>query len=193
MLQVACLIVVTRCPQSVTENLFFHFEKNLIRNSLMYIRLRSIKEESVCKFFCAALVVTLLFFFVDTVDAQAIGPQASRLIGTIQSDNFTGAVFSDSKGEQTFYRVFDTLPDGSRIVAVRSDSISLKGTNGISYDMYIAHDMIKSPVTNTGVPVKPDVPAESISPGAIQNTNTERPNARVRPRGRHGRAQSDEE
>jgi hypothetical protein len=160
---------------------------------LTYIKLRSIKEETAGTLFRIALVLTLALFFAGMVDAQTAGPQASRLIGTIQSENFTGAVFSDSKGEQTVYRVFDTLPEGSRIVAVRSDSISLKGTNGISYDMYIAHDMIKSPVTNMGVPVKPDVPAESISPGAIQNTNTERPNARVRPRGRHGRAQSDEE
>jgi hypothetical protein len=109
---------------------------------LTYIRQRSITEETVGTLFRMALVFTLALFFADMVDAQTAGPQAARLIGTIQSEKFTGAVFSDSKGEQTFYRVFDTLPDGSQIVAVRSESISLKGTNGMSYDMYIAHDRI---------------------------------------------------
>lgn len=108
---------------------------------LTHVRLRSLKKETTGMLLCMAFAVTLLFFFVDTVDAQSIGPQAFRLIGTIQSKNFIGAVFSDSKGEQSFYRVLDTLPDGSKIVAVHSDSISLRGSDGLSYDMYIAHDM----------------------------------------------------
>ena len=157
------------------------------------IRLRSLKEKTVGTLLCTAFVFTLMFFFVDTMDAQAVGPQATRLIGTIQSKNFIGAVFSDSKGEQSFYRVFDTLPDGSRIVAVRPDSITLKGTDGMSYDMYIAHDMTKSPVTNTAAPVRPDVPAGPFAPRAVQNRSTEKPNALSRPRGRLGRSQSDEE
>jgi hypothetical protein len=158
-----------------------------------FIRLRSITGKTVGTLLRSAIAFALLLFFVVTVDGQAIGPQASRLIGTIQSNNFIGAVFSDSKGEQTFYRVFDTLPDGSRIVAVRSDSISLKGTDGMSYDMYIAHDMTKSPVANTGAPIQPVVPAEPFAAGALQNRSTEQPDAQARPRGRHGRMQSDEE
>jgi len=159
----------------------------------MCIILRSIITEISGKLFRMALVFTLLLFSVDTMDAQPIGPQAYRLIGTIQSEHFIGAVFSDPKGEQTFYRIFDALPDGSRIVAVRSDSISLKGTNGMSYDMYIAHDMIKSPVANIAAPVQPDVPVDPFTPGALQNSDTEKSKARAQPHGRHSRTQSEEE
>ena len=160
--------------------------------NLTYIRLRSIKEETVGKLFRMALVFTLVLFFVDTVDAQPVGPQVTRLIGTIQSKNFIGAVFSDSKGEQSFYRVFDTLPDGSKIVAVRSDSISLKGTDGVSYDMYIAHDMTTSPIANTAAPVRPDVPADPYVPPAIQKATPEPRNTHARPRGLRDRARSKE-
>lgn len=138
-----------------------------------------------------ALVCTLLLFLVDSAHAQAVGPQGFHLIGTIQSNNFIGAVFSDPKGEQTFARVFDTLPDGSQIVAVRSDSISLKRTDGMSYDMYIAHDMIMSPVMNTAAPVRPDVPSDPFAPGTLQNSTAEEPKARARPHGRHGRTRTD--
>jgi len=161
--------------------------------NLTHIRLRSIKGKTVGMLLCSALAFTLLLFVVETVDAQAIGPQASRLIGTIQSKKFIGAVFSDSKGEQSFYRMHDTLPDGSKIVAVRSDSISLKGTDGMSYDMYIAHDMTKSAIANTASPVQPVVPAVPFAAGAQQNRSTDKPDALARPRGRHSRTQTDEE
>jgi hypothetical protein len=160
---------------------------------LTHIILRSLKEEIVGMLSCSAFAFTLLLFFVGTVDAQAIGPQASRLIGTIQSRNFIGAVFSDSKGEQSFYRVFDTLPDGSKIVTVRSDSISLKGSDGTSYDMYIAHDMTRYPVENTAAPVRPDVSAEPVAPATVQKSDAEIPKARSRPHGRPGQRQSDAE
>jgi hypothetical protein len=159
---------------------------------LTYIRLQSIKRNAVGTLFCMALVFTLALFIPGMVNAQTAGPQAARLIGTIQSDDFTGAVFSDSKGEQTFYRVFDTLPDGSQIVAVRSGSILLKKADGMSYDMYIAHDVTTSPVTNTAAPVRPDVPAESISPGALQNTDAVPPRPKGRRRDRQ-RSSSGEE
>jgi hypothetical protein len=160
---------------------------------LTHIRLRSLKKKSVGTLLYAAITITLLLLFVATVDAQATGPQAFRLIGTIQSKNFIGAVFSDSKGEQSFYRVFDTLPDGSKIVAVRPDSITLKGTDGMSYDMYIAHDMTKSAISTPAAPVRPDVPANPIAPGAQQSSQIERMNAQAQPRGRHGRIQAEEE
>ena len=133
--------------------------------NLMHIRQRSIKGKTVGTLLCSALVLTLLLFFFNMADAQAIGPQASRLIGTIQSKNFIGAVFSDSKGEQTFYRVFDTLPDGSKIVAVRSDSISLKGASGTRYDIFVNHDMKTVAVGAEGqsAPINPTPPTTAIS------------------------------
>lgn len=153
--------------------------------NLTHIRLRSIKGKTIGTLLCTVCVFTLLLFFVDTVDAQAIGPQASRLIGTIQSRNFIGAVFSDSKGEQSFYRVFDTLPDGSKIVAVRSDSISLKGTDGMSYDMYIAHDMKAVGAASQNAPINPSPPETAIS-----NTEPVQPNPR---KGKRRRTSSSEE
>jgi len=160
--------------------------------NLTHVRPRSIKKAIVGKLLSMALVFTLLLFFVGTVDAQPVGPQVSRLIGTIQSKNFIGAVFSDSKGEQSFYRLFDSLPDGSKIVTVRSDSISLKGTDGTSYDMYIAHDMTRSPAVNTAAPVRPDVPADPYVPPAIQKATPEPRNTHARPRGWRDRARSNE-
>jgi hypothetical protein len=130
---------------------------------LTHIRQRSRKEETVGTLLCTAFIVTLLLFFVDTVDAQATGPQDSRLIGTIQSKNFIGAVFSDTKGEQSFYRLFDTMPDGSRIVAVRSDSISLKGESGTRYDIYVNHDMKTVGTASQSAHINPSSPDTAIS------------------------------
>jgi len=158
-----------------------------------YIRLHSIKDEICSKLSRIALVFFLLLFLVDTMDAQPAGPQSLRLIGTIQSGNFTGAVFSDEKGEQSFFRVFATLPDGSQIVKVRSDSIALKGADGTSYDMYIAHDMTRSPVANTAAPVQPDVSAEPVAPATVQKSNAEIPKARSRAHGRPSQGQSNAE
>lgn len=133
--------------------------------NLTHIRPRSIKGKTVSTLLCSTLAFTLLLFVVETVDAQTIGPQASRLIGTIQSKNFIGAVFSDSKGEQSFYRVFDTLPDGSKIVAVRSDSISLKGASGTRYDIYVNHDMktVAVGAESQSAPINPTSPETAIS------------------------------
>ena len=124
----------------------------------------------------------ILLFFVNSVDAQVA--DSYRLIGTIQSRNFIGIVMSDSKGAQSFYGVSDKMPDGSQIVEVRSDSITLKRTDGTLYDMYIAHD---TKTVASVAPVKPDVPADPYAPGAIRNINAEQPNPLVRHRGRAGR------
>ncbi len=153
---------------------------------LTHFRRRSIKGKTVGTLLCSALVLTLLLFFVNTADAQATGPQASRLIGTIQSKNFIGAVFSDSKGEQSFYRMFDTLPDGSKIVAVRSDSISLKGTDGMSYDMYIAHDMKAVGAASQSAHINPAPPETAIS-----NTEPVQPNPRKVKRRRSSSSEED--
>jgi hypothetical protein len=158
--------------------------------NLTHIRLRSLKEKTIGMLLCTAFAFTLLLFFVDTVDAQATGPQASRLIGTIQSKNFIGAVFSDSKGEQSFYRVFDTLPDGSKIVAVRSDSISLKGASGTRYDIYVNHDM-KTVAVGAGsqsAPINPTSPTTAIS-----NAEPVQPNPRKVKRRRTSSSEVDEQ
>lgn len=159
----------------------------------MYIILRSIITEISGKSFRMALVFALVLFFVDTMNAQPVSPQASRLIGTIQSVNFIGAVFSDSKGEQTFFRVFDTLPDGSQITAVRADSIVLKGADGTSYEMYIAHDRIISPPARTVAPLPSDTPPDPYAPGAIRRPDSEQSTLQTLPHVRHERTRSEDE
>ena len=145
--------------------------------------------------FLMVLVSTLALFFANTMDAQQAGSQAFRLIGTIQSRNFIGAVFSDSKGEQTFSRLHDTLPDGSQITAVRSDSISLKGTDGVSSDMYITHEMITPSVSSAAAaaPVQPEPPVDPSVSGAWQNSHSTKLRTKAKPRARHGKSKSDYE
>ncbi len=87
---------------------------------------------------------TLVFFlslcFFNTADAQATNQSGYSLVGTIQSRNFSGAVITVAKGEQSFYRLGDKLPDGSQIVKVRADTILLKVADGSTYEMYILHE-----------------------------------------------------
>jgi hypothetical protein len=86
-----------------------------------------------------ALLLVVVFFFCDAGHAQptqANDPSGYRLIGTMEGSPLTGAVISDSTGTQTFYRVHELLPDGSQVVKVRSDSVSLKRSDGTTFDLY---------------------------------------------------------
>ncbi len=89
----------------------------------------------------------ILFFFYGSgaVDAQVSGQSGYSLIGTIQSGDFRGAVIGISKGEQTFFRLGEKLPDGSQIVKVMPDSITLKSADGTRYDIYLSHERIAAP------------------------------------------------
>jgi len=156
--------------------------------SVLYNKRQSIKEQSRIHLILTTFIFTVLLFFVDSVNAQV--SETYRLIGMIKSRNFTAIVVSDSKGEQSFYRVSDKMPDGSQIVEVRSNSISLRRTDGSLYDMYIAND------TKTVASVASanlDIPADPYRAGAIRNVDAERQNSQVRPRGRSGRKPSSEE
>jgi len=99
-------------------------------------------------------LVLLCCFSLSTPMTPTTGPQVLRLIGRYRA-GILPALFSAMKKASSLFRVFATLPDGSQIVKVRSDSIALKGADGTSYDMYIAHDMTRSPVENTAAPVQP--------------------------------------
>ncbi len=112
--------------------------------------------------------VTALFALLQVHDAFAQpGPVADsgslsayRLIGTIGGNALAGAVLSDGKGEQTFIRLNDRLPDGSQLVGVHLDRISIKGTDGTRYDMYISHETKPSSPT----PIKPVAEARPAPP-----------------------------
>ncbi len=64
------------------------------------------------------------------------------LIGTIQSQDFSGAVIRSGSSDQT-YRLGEKLPDGSQIIKVQSDSILLKDADGMTYEMFILHESSK--------------------------------------------------
>ncbi len=89
-------------------------------------------------------LISLLFFLplssIDQVYGQVAAQSGYKLIGTIHSGDFSGAVIIVAKGEQSFFRLFEKLPDGSQLVQVQDDSISLKATDGTLSDMYISHE-----------------------------------------------------
>ncbi len=135
-----------------------------------------------------ACLFVISMLFIDCRDAPAAEPGGYSLVGTIMGSEFVGAVIKDSSGSQSFYRLYDKLPDGSKVVLVRTNSISLKGTDGTTYEMYILHE------TKTAVvSVKSDVPADPYAQGALRNIDAEPPNSHVRHRGRAARQRSETE
>jgi hypothetical protein len=90
-----------------------------------------------------------------------------RLIGVIESSNFAGAVLDDSTGVQTFYRLREELPDGSRIVKVENDSVVVKRGDGTSYELFIIHDMAKSSAQPVHTPSVASAPAGAAASAAL--------------------------
>lgn len=80
--------------------------------------------------------------------AAPVAPGDYRLIGTMEGNTFTGAVLVDSTGLQTFYRLNEVLPDGSRLVKVGSYSVVVKQSDDTSSELYINHDMKAAPQTD---------------------------------------------
>jgi len=80
-----------------------------------------------------------------------------KLIGTMEGEVFSGAVLEDSTG-QAFYRLHQKLPDGSQIIKVRRDRVTLRRPEGLTIDILVADDdkivNIQPPVGNAGVGVK---------------------------------------
>ena len=94
------------------------------------------------KIFLSFLLLLLIALeFLSAVRADAQPSSELKLIGTIRSSSFSGAVFSDSAGLQTFFRINTPLPDGSRLVQVSSKSILLKNTDGSQYELFISQDL----------------------------------------------------
>jgi general secretion pathway protein C len=71
------------------------------------------------------------------------GPAAEssnyKLIGTVEGVSFSGAVLEDSTG-QTFYRTREKLPDGSRIIKVMRDRVTVQRAEGSTFDIEISDD-----------------------------------------------------
>jgi len=65
---------------------------------------------------------------------------AFTLIGTIEGEFFSGAVLADAANLQAFYRLGQKLPDGSQIVKVKRDQVTLKRADGSTVDIQIVDD-----------------------------------------------------
>lgn len=69
----------------------------------------------------------------------AVESTTYKLIGTIEGESFAGAVLEDSSG-QVFYRINQKLPDGSMIVKVMRDKITMKKAEGATFELSIVDD-----------------------------------------------------
>ncbi len=133
-----------------------------------YSLIQSLKNESPRSLVLLTFIVFLWTCLSGTANAQEATQSGYSLIGTIQGGDLTGAVIAVAKGEQSFFRKFDKLPDGSRLVAIRSNSISLKGESGNIYDIYINHDL---KTAGTGAAARPSARVD-YSPPHPATSNT---------------------
>ncbi len=117
------------------------------------------RNTSICK---RALLIFLLVSPMCIIDfnaeAQVAAQSGYSLIGTIQSGDLTGAVIAITKSEQSFFRKFEKLPDGSQIVEVRPDSVVVKRDDGTAYEMFVLHE------TKTVASAQPVQPVQTIQP-----------------------------
>ena len=89
------------------------------------------------------------------------GPAAEssnyKLIGTIEGGSFSGAVLEDGTG-QAFYRIHEKLPDGSQIIRVMRDKVTLQRSEGSRIDLQVSDDdkivNVQPPGGNAGTGVK---------------------------------------
>jgi general secretion pathway protein C len=89
------------------------------------------------------------------------GPAAEstnyKLIGTIEGESFSGAVLEDSSG-QVFYGIHQKLPDGSQIIKVVRDKVTLQRADGSKIDIQLAEDdkivTMQAPAGNASTGVK---------------------------------------
>lgn len=73
--------------------------------------------------------------------AAADAPSVSyKLIGTITGESFAGAVLDDTSSGQVFYRMNQKMPDGSMIVKVMRDRVTLKRADGVTVELQVADD-----------------------------------------------------
>jgi hypothetical protein len=79
----------------------------------------------------------ILFLSALTCGSDVAAEITYHLVGTIESKDFTGAVIITPDGKQTFYHLQEKLPDGAELVQVHDRSVSLKGSDGSRYEMFI--------------------------------------------------------
>lgn len=73
-------------------------------------------------------------------ETSVVEPSVYVLIGTVEGSSFAGAVLQDETNAQTFYRLNEKLPDGSRIIKVRRDWVTLRKADGGTIDIQLQDD-----------------------------------------------------
>jgi general secretion pathway protein C len=71
--------------------------------------------------------------------SPAVESSTYRLIGTIEGDGFSGAVLEDASGP-AFYRIDQKLPDGSKIIKVQRDKVTLRRANGTTIELQVVDE-----------------------------------------------------
>jgi general secretion pathway protein C len=72
--------------------------------------------------------------------AAAVEASVYTLIGTVEGEQFAGAVLQDESNQQVFYRRDQKLPDGSRIVKVTHSRVTLRKADGGTIDLQMVDD-----------------------------------------------------
>jgi hypothetical protein len=111
-----------------------------------------------------AACILIGFALLFVAPAPAYSQAAFRLVGTIEGgQGFTGAVLDDDSGSQTFYHIREPLPDGSQIVRIQSDKVTIRKNDGSSYELFLVQS------TKPG-PAVPGRSAVSSAPAAAPAT-----------------------
>ncbi len=111
------------------------------------------------KLLCSLLLFIVPVFF-PAVTGQAQVGSAYRLIGIVKGPDFVGAVIDDGKGGQALYRLREQLPDGSRITGAQNDSVTIKQSDGASYDLFL----MQSAKPSSAQPERPPANAGQAQP-----------------------------
>lgn len=80
---------------------------------------------------------------------QPAGSSSYKLIGSVEGTVFSGAVLADGAG-QAFYRIKQKLPDGSVVVKVMRDRITLRRPDGVTMDIEVVDDTKIVAMRNNG-------------------------------------------
>jgi general secretion pathway protein C len=90
-------------------------------------------------------------------ETAAVVPSAYTLIGTVEGVSFAGAVLQDASNIQAFYRLNEKLPDGSRIIKVKRDEVTMRLPDGSTSTLQVVDDTkivnvaSRTPASRSGV------------------------------------------
>lgn len=72
--------------------------------------------------------------------ATAVEYSAYVLIGTVEGEQFAGAVLEDATKVQAFYHLYQKLPDGGELVRVKRDRVTIRRPDGGTVEVQVVDD-----------------------------------------------------